>query len=204
MGMILDICNRKTQPANELSLEQEVELKLKLSRDMIKNYQRNIKAKIDKNKLSAKKNLADGNRVKAQQLLKLNKMFQSQIDACEGQLTMLVEQIDQIRTMKNRAEIMRTLDEGNKILKKMQQDVDIEKWEEIVDDMEELKEKQNEISDFLKEKGVEYDDEDMDKEIKALEELMGNEAAVEFPEANQGVKKEKATNQKKEKVLVEG
>ena len=171
---------------------------------MIKNYQRNIKAKIDKNKLSAKKNLADGNRVKAQQLLKLNKMFQSQIDACEGQLTMLVEQIDQIRTMKNRAEIMRTLDEGNKILKKMQQDVDIEKWEEIVDDMEELKEKQNEISDFLKEKGVEYDDEDMDKEIKALEELMGNEAAVEFPEANQGVKKEKATNQKKEKVLVEG
>ena len=60
---------------------------------------------------------------------------------------------------------------GNAVLKKMQESIKIEEWEKVKDDLDELKEKDKEVSDFLKEYGL--NEAEVDNEINNdLDKLM--------------------------------
>ena len=116
---------------------------------------------------------------------------------------MVNNQIIQIESSKNLQECLKVLQNGKDVLKKMQDSIKIEEWEKIRDDMDELKEKDKEISDFLKDYGIneaEYDDEVNNDLDKLMEEVGVSKAKedIKLPE----VPKEEITevkNKKKEK-----
>ena len=115
----------------------------------------------------------------------------------EGQLEMVEQQITQIESTTNLQECMNVLKKGNEVLKKMQDTVKIEEWEKIKDDLDELKEKDREVADFLKEYGIneaEYDNEVNNDFEKLVNEIEGNKAKddVKLPE----VPKEELTEAK--------
>ncbi len=117
---------------------------------------------------------------------------------------MINEQITRIETTRSQKETFKVLEEGNKVLKEMQREVNIERWERISEDMNEMKDNQNEIGEFLKKHNMDVNqfDSNVDKE---LEKLMGQEVGNELPEAGKtklDVKvEEKKENKEKELVM---
>ena len=68
-----------------------------------------------------------------------SKFFTTQAEASGNQLTTIEEQILLIETTRNQKETFEVLEKGNKVLKELQMEVNIERWERISDDMKEMK-----------------------------------------------------------------
>ena len=118
---------------------------------------------------------------------------------------MVENQIAQIENASNLQNILKVLKNGNEVLQKMQDTVKIDEWEKIKDDLEDLKEKDKEISDFLKEYGMneaEYDnavDNDLEKIVNEIE---GNKAKndIKLPEVpKEEIKEDKDKTEEKNK-----
>ncbi len=165
----------------KLNNEEEAIFKCKQCRDNIKSYirrlERNEKARRDK----AKEEVRNNNRQKAKVFLNQSKFYREQINVANGQLNMIEEQISQIEMAQHQKEAIEVLEQGNKILKSLNEEVNIEKWEKIADDMNEMKQQQDEIGNFLKSHNIDQDEFD-DQVNKDLERLM-NEQNVSLPDA---------------------
>ena len=160
-----------------LSETENAIIQCKTCRDKIKKYIRNLEQKEIKAKEKAKELLRNKKRDSAKLYLKQCKLFREQSKTAEGQLQMIEEQIVNIESASNMNECMKVLQKGNTVLKNLQNDVNIEHWENIRDDMEELRERDREINDFFRERGIdeeECDDECEDELNKLLIEIQGN------------------------------
>ena len=186
-----------------ISPEEKAIVDCKLCRDKINAYIRRLEVREKKSREKAKELLKDKQRDRAKFYLRQAKLHSAQIKTNLGQLEMVTNQIAQIESSQNLKECLKVLQNGKEVLKKMQDSIKIEEWEKIRDDMDELKEKDKEISDFLKDYGIneaEYDNEVNNDLDKLMEEIGGNKAKVDIklPE----VPKEEITedkNKKKEK-----
>ena len=120
------------------------------------------------------------------------KMYSEQIKTADGQLEMIENQITQIETAQSTRDAMSVLKQGNEILKKLQSEISVEKFQEIADDMEDVKEQQNEITEFFKNHGLdaEKEDEEVDAELENLLASVQKEEGLDLPSAN----KEKLTD----------
>ena len=187
----------------KLTPEEKAIVDCKLCRDKINSYIRRLEVREKKSREKAKELLRDKQRDRAKFYLRQAKLHSAQIKTNEGQLEMVNNQIIQIESSKNLQECLKVLQNGKDVLKKMQDSIKIEEWEKIRDDMDELKEKDKEISDFLKDYGIneaEYDDEVNNDLDKLMEEVGVSKAKedIKLPE----VPKEEITedkNKKKEK-----
>ena len=187
----------------KLTPEEKAIVDCKLCRDKINAYIRRLEVREKKSREKAKELLKDKQRDRAKFYLRQAKLHSAQIKTNEGQLEMVNNQIIQIESSKNLQECLKVLQNGKDVLKKMQDSIKIEEWEKIRDDMDELKEKDKEISDFLKDYGIneaEYDDEVNNDLDKLMEEVGVSKAKedIKLPE----VPKEEITedkNKKKEK-----
>ena len=160
-----------------LSETENAIIQCKTCRDKIKKYIRNLEQKEKKEKEKAKELLRNKKRDSAKLYLKQCKLFREQSKTAEGQLQMIEEQIVNIESASNMNECMKVLQKGNTVLKNLQNDVNIEHWENIRDDLEELRERDREINDFFRERGI--DEEECDAECedelnKLLIEIQGN------------------------------
>ena len=117
-------------------------------------------------------------------------MYREQIKAADGKLEMIENQISQIETAQSQKDAMTVLQEGNAVLKKLQEEVNVEKLQDISDDMEEIKAKNDEITEFFKERGIE-DEEAVNDELDKLIASVQQEAS-DLPSAN----KEKLEDEK--------
>ena len=187
----------------KLTPEEKAIVDCKLCRDKINAYIRRLEVREKKSREKTKELLKDKQRDRAKFYLRQAKLHSAQIKTNEGQLEMVNNQIIQIESSKNLQECLKVLQNGKDVLKKMQDSIKIEEWEKIRDDMDELKEKDKEISDFLKDYGIneaEYDDEVNNDLDKLMEEVGVSKAKedIKLPE----VPKEEITedkNKKKEK-----
>lgn len=153
-------------------------LDCKTCRDKIKRYIKNLEQKEQKSREKAKELLKKKHRERAKLYLRQSKLFSEQTKVAEGQLEMINEQIANIESTTNLAQCAAVLKQGNSVLKNLQNEVNIEHWENIRDDLDELKERDEEIKDFFKEKGIENEEleEQCDEEInKLLQEIHGND-----------------------------
>ena len=158
-------------------------LDCKTCRDKIKRYIKNLEQKEQKSREKAKELLKKKHRERAKLYLRQSKLFSEQTKVAEGQLEMINEQIANIESTTNLAQCAAVLKQGNSVLKNLQNEVNIEHWENIRDDLDELKERDDEIKEFFKEKGIEQEelDEQCDDEInKLLEEIHGND--IDLPQ----------------------
>ena len=196
----MGICGQesKTKPV-QLSQTEKAILECKKCRDKIKSYIRRLSEREKKSRAKVKELLANKQRDRAKFYLRQAKLHEAQMKTYYGQLEMIENQVNQIESAENLQNVYTVLNNGNAVLKKMQDKVKIEEWEKVKDDLEELKEKDKEVSDFLKEYGIneaEYDNEVNNDLDKLINEINGNKAQdINLP----SVPKEQITNEEKSK-----
>ena len=160
-----------------LSETENAIIQCKTCRDKIKKYIRSLEQKEIKSKEKAKELLRRKQRDRAKLYLKQCKLFREQSKTADGQLQMIEEQIANIESATTMNECMQVLQKGNTVLKNLQKDVNIEHWDNIRDDMDELRERDREINDFFQERGIneeEFDAECEEELNKLLYEIQGN------------------------------
>ena len=197
----MGVCNsdrkeRKVRERKPITLNETETaiLQCKTCRDKIKQYIKKLEKRQKDCREKAKQLLLSKERDRAKIYLRQSKLHQEQIKISDGQLEMVENQIKQIESAQNLQECQAVLKQGNEVLKKLQNTIKIEEWEKVKDDMDELKEKDQEISNYLKEYGIneaEYDDQvnnDLDKLIKEIE----GENKIDLP----NVPKDKITDDK--------
>ena len=177
----------------ELKSDEQAVLKCKLCRDNIKKYIKKLEKDANLKKEKAKEALKAKNRERAKLHLRMEKMFQEQIKTAYAQLEMVETQINQIESAQSQKDAMTVLQEGNAALKKLQDEVNVEKFQEISEDLDELKAKNDEITEFFKERGID-DEESVNDELDKLIASVQSEANAELPSAN----KEKLEEEKEE------
>ena len=167
----------------QLSQTEKAILDCKSCRDKIKRYIKSLEQKSENSMTKVRELLQKKQRDRAKFYLKQSKLFTEQTKVADGQLEMINQQISNIESTTNMNECAAVLSNGNKVLKELQNEVNIEHWENIRDDLDELKERDNEIKEFFKDKGLEQEelDEQCEDEInKLLEEIHGND--IDLPQ----------------------
>ena len=203
MGCLLCPTSRTTK----INQEERALLDCKICRDNIKKYIKSLEKNSSLKKQKAKEALKNKNRDRAKLYMRQSKMYQEQIKASEGKLEMIETQISQIETAQNQLDVFNVLKQGNNILKKLQEEVNVEKIQEIADDLNELKEQNDEITQFFKEKGIEENDEEIDNELdKLIDNVQKEEGKIDLPLANKEKFEENnniENNEEKEKKNIE-
>ena len=203
MGCLLCPTSRTTK----INQEERALLDCKICRDNIKKYIKSLEKNSSLKKQKAKEALKNKNRDRAKLYMRQSKMYQEQIKASEGKLEMIETQISQIETAQNQLDVFNVLKQGNNILKKLQEEVNVEKIQEIADDLNELKEQNDEITQFFKEKGIEENDEEIDNELdKLIDSVQKEEGKIDLPIANKEKIEENDNieiNEEKEKKNIE-
>ena len=193
--------SKKKKKIVELKSDEQAILKCKMCRDNIKKYIKKLEKDAGLKKEKAKEALKAKNRDRAKLHLRMEKMYQEQIKTAYGQLEMVETQINQIETAQSQKDAMQVLQEGNAVLKKLQDEVNVEKFQEISDDLDELKAKNDEITEFFKERGIDEEEsvnDELDKLIASVQAETGSalpsankENLEEEPEKEKEVKEEK-------------
>ena len=180
----MGICNsdskRKTVTLNDT---ENAILQCKTCRDKIKQYIKRLENRQNICQEKAKELVRSKERDRAKIYLRQKKLHQEQIKTSEGQLEMIENQIKEIESANNLQECMACLKQGNEVLKKLQNTIKIEEWEKVKDDMNELKEKDQEISNYFKEYGIneaEYDEQVNDELDKLINDIQGD-AKIDLP-----------------------
>ena len=181
MGFLFS--KKKESPKVVLKADEQAVLKCKICRDNIKKYIKKLENDSKVKKQKAKEALQQKNRERARMNLRMEKMYQEQIKTAYGQLEMIDNQITQIESAQAQKDVMTVLQEGNAVLKKLQDEVNVDKFREISDDMEEIKEKNDEISEFFKERGID-EEESVNEELDKLIASVQSEAGIDLPTAN--------------------
>ena len=195
MGFLFSKKKKEPKPP-KLGNDEQAILKCKMCRDNIKKYIKNLEKHANTKKEKAKEALKAKNKDKAKMNLRMEKMYREQIKTAYGQLEMIENQINAIETAQSQKDVATVLQEGNAVLKKFQ---------EIADDMDELKAQNDEITEFFKERGIEAE-ESVNDELDKLIATVQAEAGAELPSANKEKledENEKEKVEKNEKKLVE-
>ena len=191
MGPCVSTKNKKSKEVkkreNVLSQNEKVLLECKQCRDNIKLYIKKLETTSNKKREKAKELLKNNQKDRAKLYLKQSKFHLEQVKISEAQLTMIEEQIDNIQSTTQMLEIQKVLEKGNNVLKEMQKEMNVEKWEKIKDDMDELQEEQNEINQFFREHDIDVQqaDDEVNEMFNKMEKELGlNEEKL--PEVPQG------------------
>ena len=195
MGFLFS--KKKAKPVTINANEQAI-LKLKVVRDDIKRYIKKLENNAKTKREKAKEALQSKNKDRAKLNLRMEKMFQEQVKTAYGQLEMIETQINQIEAAQSQKDVMTVLQEGNAALKKLQDEVNVDKLQEISDDMEELKAKNDEITEFFKERGID-EEESVNDELDKLIASVQSEAGAELPSANKEKLEEEEEKEKEVK-----
>jgi hypothetical protein len=202
MGGLLG-CSKSRQL--KLNQQEQAIFDCKKTRDKIKDYikslERNEKIRRDK----AKDALKEKNKDKAKLYLKQSKLYREQINAATGQLNIIEEQITQIETAQNQKEVIKVLEQGNKVLKSLTEEVSIEKWEKVTDDLTDLKQQHEEIANFFKNHGIDENqcDEEIDNELEKLMKIESEDLERVLPEVINKEERIELPNTKQERVKIE-
>ena len=172
----------KRKKKAQLNKIESVKLQCKKCRDDMNKYIKRIEQAAEKKKLKAKELVKNKESERAKIYLRQCKLYKIEIQNAENQKNKIEDQIMQIDSNTNLIECQKILSNGNQILKELQSKNNIEKWEKIKDDMDDLKAEQDEINDFLKNNNINEDEYNED----ILKEMENMEKELNLPNANTG------------------
>jgi charged multivesicular body protein 6 len=206
----MGVCNstnknkNKSKNINDLDQNEKVLLECKMCRDKIKNYIKKCETTALKKRQKAKELLKNKQKDRAKVYLNQSKFHLTQAKVGDGQLKLIEDQINELQKATQLNEIKKVLENGNKVLKNLQSEINIEKWQEIKEDMEGLKEQQDEIGEFLRNNNIdegEYE-KDVQEEFEKLQKDLENDLNLpEVPKNKINVQKENNENNNKKIVL---
>lgn len=164
------------QPA--LSATQGLE-KLEENADMIRKKIAHLQAQYEEQEKIAKTYVTT-NKQKALAALKQKKKIEENIKKYEGTLENIESQKDMLENASSNASILKTMAETAKIVKQQHDNLDINKVEDIVDEMREQKEISEEISNILSTNTAKvHDDDELLKELENMQQEQLDEKLLE-------------------------
>jgi charged multivesicular body protein 6 len=190
----------KSKNINDLDQNEKVLLECKMCRDKIKNYIKKCETTALKKRQKAKELLKNKQKDRAKVYLNQSKFHLTQAKVGDGQLKLIEDQINELQKATQLNEIKKVLENGNKVLQQLQSEINIEKWQEIKEDMEGLKEQQDEIGEFLRNNNINEDEyeKDVQEEFEKLQKDLENDLNLpEVPKNKVNVQKENVNNNKK-------
>ena len=208
----MGVCNstnknkNKSKNINDLEQNEKVLLECKMCRDKIKNYIKKCETTALKKRQKAKELLKNKQKDRAKVYLNQSKFHLTQAKVGDGQLKLIEDQINELQKATQLNEIRKVLENGNKVLKQLQSEINIEKWQEIKEDMEGLKEQQDEIGEFLRNNNINEDEyeKDVQEEFEKLQKDLENDLNLpEVPKNKVNVEKEKENVNNNKKIVLE-
>ena len=197
MGFILSRLFYRKSNEESLTVDETVILQIKQCRDKIKNFIKKLEKDSVLNREKAKEMLKKNEREKAKAFLNKSKVCSGYIDNYQNQLNIIEEQINSIQTQKQQKETMDILSQGNTLLRELQKEVNLERLENISEEMNEIKRSQQEVSSFLK--NYKIDEQEFDAEIdRELQNLMDGFAAT----SDQNIKEKQLFSTSKENIVL--
>ena len=164
--------------------EQLIKLKnqLKLKASEVESKIRDKNKEVDKCKNSAKSYLKIGNKNEAIRQLKKKQFNEKIVKKLNVQLEIIDDQMMLIEASEVNTDVAGTIKAVNEKLKQLSAGIDINEIEKAVEDMQDLKEKNNEMNEEFGEaiNNAVDEDPDIEDELNRLEAEMNN-----YPNANQ-------------------
>ena len=159
-----------------------LKIQLKLKSSEIESKIRDKNKEVDKCKNSAKSYLKIGNKNEAIRQLKKKQFNEKIVKKLNVQLGIIDEQMMLIENSEVNKDIAGTIKAVNEKLKQLSAGIDINEIEKAVEDMQDLKEKNNEMNEEFGEaiNNAVDEDPDIEDELNRLEAEMNN-----YPNANQ-------------------
>ena len=176
----------KINRISDLPVDEKALMDCKQTRDNIKKELKLLDSKKNSFREKAKSELKANNKSKAKLYLNRSKLLEKRYEVYNGQLTMIEEQINNIQTMKMQKDAINVLQQGNQVLKELNKEVSVKKWEEIKDDMDSMKQEQDEITALIKGYGIDevkYNEE-LEKDLEKL--IEAENPKLKLPDAPKG------------------
>ena len=161
---------------------RNLKIQLKLKSSEIESKIRDKNKEVDKCKNSAKSYLKIGNKNEAIRQLKKKQFNEKIVKKLNVQLGIIDDQMMLIENSEVNKDIAGTIKAVNEKLKQLSAGIDINEIEKAVEDMQDLKEKNNEMNEEFGEaiNNAVDEDPDIEDELNRLEAEMNN-----YPNANQ-------------------
>lgn len=165
---------------------QEAIQKLLEIEDLLRKRQDVLEKKIDEELKIAKSNGVKNKRL-ALQALKRKKRYDQQLTQIDGTLTTLEYQREALENANTNTEVLKTMGIAAKAFKSAHLELDIDKVQDLKDDIAEQQELANEISDVISRPiglDAQLDEDELLKELEELEQETLDEKMLEIPSAD--------------------
>jgi len=147
--------------------------KLRDSEEMLEKKSKHLEAQIDKELQSAKTHGTKNKRA-ALNALKRKKRLEAQLNQIDNTLTTIEFQRESLMNARSNAEILSTMKDAGKAMQGIHKEVNIEKVEDVMDDIQEQQDIAAEISAAISRPidmpGIDMDDDDLLAELEDLEQ----------------------------------
>ncbi|XP_076012851.1 charged multivesicular body protein 4b [Genypterus blacodes] len=151
---------------------QEAVQKLRETEEMLAKKQEFLEKKIEQELLTAKKNGTKNKRA-ALQALKRKKRYEKQLTQIDGTLSTIEFQREALENANTNTEVLKNMGYAAEAMKAAHENMDIDKVDDLMDDIREQQEVAQEISDAVCRPigfGEEYDEDDLLAELEELEQ----------------------------------
>ncbi|KAF3704066.1 Charged multivesicular body protein 6 Chromatin-modifying protein 6 [Channa argus] len=143
-------------------------LQLKQQRDKLRQYQKRISLRLEKERFLAKQLLKDGKKDKALLLLKKKRYQDQLLDKTENQISNLERMVQDLEFAQIERKVIEGLKVGNECLKKMHEVMSIEEVERIMDETQDSIEYQRQIDEMLAGSLTQEDEDAVLAELEAI------------------------------------
>ncbi|KAF8647956.1 hypothetical protein AX16_006488 [Volvariella volvacea WC 439] len=172
------------QSTPKITAQDRAILELKLQRDKLKQYQKKIQAVLDREHAIAKAHLAAGQKDRALVALRRRKYQQGMLLKTDEQLENLEGLVSTIEFALIEAAVLHGLKQGTEVLKQLHKETSLEAVEKLMDETQEAREYQREISEMLASTLSMDEKEEVQSELLQLqaEVLAAETKPIELPE----------------------
>ncbi|KAG8929576.1 Vacuolar protein sorting-associated protein 20 [Tulasnella sp. 417] len=170
------------QSGPKITAQDKAILSMKAQRDKLREYRKKIQVVLDQEQRIAKEALKQGNKERALTALRRRKFQESLLQKTDSQLEVLSNLVSNIEFALIEKDVLFGLEQGNKVLKQIHSEMDIEKVQKLMDDTAEGIRYQREIDEMLMSTMSVEEEEAVQKELAQLQA----EALPAVPEVPQG------------------
>ncbi|KAJ4484834.1 Snf7 family [Lentinula edodes] len=137
------------QSVPKITAQDRAILDLKLQRDKVKQYQKNLQAILNREEAIAKQHLEAGHKDRALVALRRRKYQQGLLLKTDGQLENLQQLVSSIEFSLVEVSVLHGLKQGNEVLKEIHKEMNLESVEKLLEETAEAREYQREIDEML-------------------------------------------------------
>ncbi|KAF9022962.1 hypothetical protein BDZ89DRAFT_1115293 [Hymenopellis radicata] len=157
------------QSLPKISKQDEAILTLKIQRDKLRGYQKQIQVVLDRENAIAKQHLAAGQKDRALIALRRRKYQQSLLVKTDTQLETLEQLVSTIEYSLVELSVMHGISQGTEVLKEIHKELNVETVEQLLSETQEAQAYQQEISELLANQLTNDEEDAVQDELRELE-----------------------------------